>query len=66
VFVNGQVSEKGFHCWYAHLLGMSLVVEEDEALDPGDVSLFCADGIVFAVNGVTRWSRSFLGRSWGY
>jgi len=48
VLLDGQVGEKGFHLCCAHIGRMRLRVEEDEALDPKEVSLFRAVGGVFA------------------
>jgi hypothetical protein len=33
---------------------MSLVMEEDEAFDPIDVGLFCANAVMFEANFVTH------------
>ena len=53
VLFDGQVGEESFDFGGAHLVGVALVVEEDEAADPVDVGLFGADGVVFDPDGVT-------------
>ena len=41
-----QVGNESLHFVSCHVVGMALVVEEDEALDPVDISLLGAVGIV--------------------
>jgi len=65
VLVNSQVGEEGFNFWYAHLFGMSFIVEEDKVLDPGDISFFCTDGIVFTANGIAHLVQEFPGAFFG-
>jgi hypothetical protein len=45
--MDGQVGEKGFNLRGVHSVGVAFVVEEDEAPDPIEVSLFGPAGIVF-------------------
>lgn len=52
LFVYGQVGKKGFHFSDAHFLRVPFVVEQDVALDPGDVGLFCAQRVVLAPDGI--------------
>lgn len=59
--VSRQVGEEGLDFGSAHLGWVALVVEEDEAANPGDVGLFGADGIVFEPNSVTNLIEQFPG-----
>ena len=34
VLIHGEIGQEGLHLGCAHLLGMALVMKEDEALDP--------------------------------
>ena len=52
--LDGQVGQEGLDLRGAHLLGVALVVEEDEAFDPVDVGLFGADGVVLEADGLTN------------
>ena len=52
IFVHGQVGEKGFDFGGAHVVGMALVMEQDETCDPADVGLLGADGVVLEAQGV--------------
>jgi len=40
---------------------MAFVVEEDVTLDPVNVALFCAMGMMFALNGLANLVKEFLG-----
>jgi hypothetical protein len=44
--LDGQMGQEGLHLASAHLPGMSLAVEEDEATNPIDIGLLGADGVV--------------------
>lgn len=44
--LHGQMGEKCFHLGCPHLRGMPLLMEQDEAPDPIDVSLLGADAVV--------------------
>ena len=57
--VYREMGQKCLHFLRAHVFGMALVVEEDEALDPGDVSFLCADGILLPSNGVWDLFKKF-------
>ena len=48
LLLDGQVGEEGLDFGDAHIFRVSLVVEEDEAFDPVDVSLFGAIGVMLA------------------
>ena len=50
--LHGQVGQKLFDFEAIHLSGMPFVMEEDEAFDPVDVSLFGANRIMFGPHGV--------------
>jgi len=50
MFLDGQVGEKGFDLLGAHLFGVALVVEEDEAADPVHIGFLGADGVVLAAD----------------
>jgi len=52
-----QVGEKGFDLGSAHFGRVTHVVEVDVALDPADVGLLRAIGIVFEADGVTDLVR---------
>ena len=67
--LDGEVGQKPGNLWFAHRLRMALVVEKNIALDPIQVGLFGAIGIV-PQGDATRclrrrasriWSRSFFG-----
>lgn len=45
----------------AHLVGVASVMEENETLDPLEVSVFGADGVVFEVDGIAHPIQQFLG-----
>ena len=59
VFLDGQVSQKGLDFSFAHLLGMTLVMEQDEALDPAQISLFCADTVVLEADQIPYLVQQF-------
>ena len=46
VAVHGEIRQESVDLRLAHLLRMALAVEEDEALDPGDVRLLGAEAVV--------------------
>jgi len=52
LFVDGKVSEEALDVRGAHRGGMALVVEKDEATDPGQVGAFGAEGVVLAAQGL--------------
>jgi hypothetical protein len=52
-FLDGQVGEKGFDLGSAHFGRSTHIVEVDVALDPADVGLLRAIGIVFEADGIT-------------
>jgi hypothetical protein len=49
VFIDGQMSEEGGDFRSAHVFGVTLVVEKDEAFDPIVVRVFGAPGVMFLV-----------------
>lgn len=59
--VYSQVGEEGFDLRCTHVPGMAFVVEEDETLDPVNVGLFCALGIVLTADGVGDLFQQLLG-----
>lgn len=63
VAFNCEVGEEGFDFGDTHFVGVTLVVEEDEAANPLNVGFFCAIGIVLEANGIadlvkelSRWA----------
>lgn len=50
--LDGEVGKEGFDFGGAHFTGVALMVEEDEAFDPGDIRFFGADGIVLTADRV--------------
>ena len=44
--VDGQMREVGADLFFAHCVWMAFIVEEDEAANPVDVSLFGADAVM--------------------
>ena len=50
--LDGQVGQEGFDFRGAHGGRMTLVMEEDEAADPGQVRVFGAQGVVLAAKGL--------------
>jgi len=63
VLFDGEVGDEGLDLFGAHVFGVALVVEEDEALDPFLVGLFGAAGVVFGADGVADLVHEFAG--WG-
>lgn len=63
VFVDGKVGEEGGNFGCAHVFGMALVMEEDEAFDPIVVSVFGAPGVMFKAHSIAELSEERLGRS---
>jgi hypothetical protein len=61
VLIDSEVGQEGLHLGSAHLLGMALVVVEDEAPDPVDVGLPGARGIVHETDGVFNTFEQLLG-----
>ena len=47
VEVKIEVAQKGGDLFFAHLLRVTLIVEEDETADPVDVHLFSANAVAF-------------------
>jgi len=45
--INCKVAEKSGDLFFAHLVGVTLIMEEDEAADPVDVHLFGANAVAF-------------------
>jgi hypothetical protein len=52
VAFNCEVGEEGFDFGDAHFVGVTFVVEEDEAADSLNVGFFGAIGIVLEANGI--------------
>jgi hypothetical protein len=61
MFLDGQVGEKGFDLGSAHFGRVTHVVEVDVALDPADVGLLRAIGIVFETDRITDLIQQLLG-----
>lgn len=59
--LHGQVREEGLDFGRAHVLRVALVMKEDEALDPMDVGLLGARGVVLAANGLADLVEQLLG-----
>ncbi len=55
------MGEEGFNFGATHVLGMALVVKQNMARDPVDVSFLGADGIVFEAYGIADLIEEFLG-----
>ncbi len=49
---DGEADEEGFDLGRAHLVGGTLLVEQDIASDPIHVSVFGTDGVVFEADGI--------------
>ncbi len=60
ISILSQVSQEGLDLGGAHLCGMALVVEEDEAARPVHVSLFGAVGVVFDAQGFAELVEEFF------
>ena len=58
--IDSEVGQEGLHLGSAHLLGMALVVEEDEAFDPVDVGLAGARRVVHETDGVIHLFEQLL------
>lgn len=48
------MGEKSLDLWNAHAPWMAFVVEQDVALDPGDVGFLSADGIMLEAYGLAN------------
>ncbi len=46
--LDGEMAEKGGDLFFAHLRGVALLVEEDEAADPIEIGLLGAKAVVLA------------------
>ena len=60
------MGEKGLDFGDAHFTWELFIVEQDVALDPGDVGLFGTDGLVFEPDGLSDLVEEFLGPSLHY
>jgi len=58
--LDGEVGQKPGNLWFAHRLRMALVVEKNIALDPIQVGLFGAIGIVLEAQGVAHLVKEFF------
>jgi len=61
VFLDSQVGEIGFDLGSAHLGRVTHVVEVNVTLDPADVGLLGAIGIVFEADGITDLIQQLFG-----
>lgn len=61
VLVDGEIGQEGLHLGGPHVLGMALVVEEDETLDPVGVGLAGARRVVHEADGVIHLFEQLLG-----
>lgn len=61
VLLDCKVSEKGFDLWRSHLGWVAHAVEKDVTLDPADVGLLGAVGIVSEAQGVADLIQEFFG-----
>lgn len=59
--LTALVGQEGFDLSSAHLMRVPDVVEKDVALNPVDVGLLCADGIVFEADGASDSIEQFQG-----
>jgi len=57
------MSEESLDFWDTHILGIPFVVEQDVALDPCDIGLFGADGIVLDAYDITNLIKQSLATS---
>lgn len=60
VFLDGQVGEKGFDLESAHFGRVTHIVEVDVALDPANVGLLRALGMVFEADGIMDLIQQLL------
>jgi len=58
---GGEVGNKGLNFLGAHVFGMALVVEEDEAASPIYIRLFSTVGVMFEANGSAYLIEKFFG-----
>lgn len=61
MLLDGQVGKEGLDFGAAHLDGVTFVMKQDVASDPGHVGLFGADRIVLEADGITHLVQEFLG-----
>jgi len=59
VLIDGEMGEEGFDLGGAHVGGVLFAMKEDEALDPVDVGLFGAEGVVFEAEFVPHLIQEF-------
>jgi hypothetical protein len=58
---NCEVGEEGFDFGDTHFVGVTFVVEEDEAANPLNVGFFCPIGVVFEANGIADLVKELSG-----
>lgn len=58
--VSSQVAEEGFTLRAPHLARVALVVQADEAANPGTVTLFGTDRIVLQADGFSNLIKKVL------
>lgn len=63
VEVKIEVAQKGGDLFFAHLLRVTLIVEENEAADPVDIGLFGANAVAFHAQVPTDTIQEFGRRS---
>ncbi len=56
---HGEIREELIDLFDPHFLGMTLVMEDDEASDPLHVGFFCAEAIVSGAQSVTHLFQEF-------
>lgn len=61
ILIDGEIGQEGLHLGRPHLLGMALVVEEDEAPDPVGIGLAGARRVVHQADGVIHLFEQLLG-----
>ncbi|BAG04666.1 unknown protein [Microcystis aeruginosa NIES-843] len=61
VFINGKMGQKGSNFFTPHFTGMFFLMEEQITLNPVQICLFGAVGVVFEANVSRTTSRSFRG-----
>ena len=54
-----------FDLWGIHGLRVSFVVEQDEALDPAGIGLFCCTGVLFQADGISDAFQQLSFWRWG-